>query len=171
MKFLFALAASALLFLTPQVSYAEPSAIDTAVETSKEVLTEVTKNNKDMLGEVADALRNAAIQHGPKAYELTIESARILAIQDFIVRAIFLLAFTVGLIYALHCFSTYSRLESGKERYRDHHYLVDSAVVGMPSFVLFLFASASLVKSIRSFVGIWNPELYIATGIVSKFIN
>lgn len=166
----FALAALLSLFMITG-GYAQ----DNTTVTEKAIDKGITALEKsgDLVEAVSTALANAAEKYGPKATELTLESARILAAQDLVRPAIGtffgLCILSFGLLLFRHGWKINDASDRTWKRPGDVFEIVGVFSIAFSFFVLLL--SVCNLIDIRSWVGLWHPDLYIATGIVEKFVN
>jgi hypothetical protein len=179
----FAIGYASVMLLSYAAKADEPSTVE-AVEKAATAVTKATETGTDLVARVADALEKAATTYGPRALELTLESARIIAVQNLVSNGLFALLFITVIIcyfkYVLWASGEIKGLEehdSGVHSWRDRKseepHFVGPTVGGIAtafSCLFLMFAMNDLIQ-VRSWVGIWHPELYISTGIVKKYVD
>lgn len=132
-------------------------------------MTEQTKSIEttvsDMLEKAADVLSQAAMEHGPKAIDLTLEVARIAAIREAVLPTVLVIVGVFGLVVFFRKFSAH-----WKETKENHNYpdLFDcEAVVVLPCFfgsvisLLLVLVNFKSIFAIHAWVGMFHPEVYL----------
>lgn len=130
---------------------------------------ETAKETIDLVATVSRALSDAANSHGDKVVELTLEGARIIAIQNVIEGIILLpIVFFFGFLFVKSLILVNSSIINNTRSVDTAAVALMTWLYGIGTFLFFLLLLSAV--NLPNIYGMFKPEVYITTKVIRKVL-